>query len=636
MAGFQSDRQRHSARFGTKLTMLELDQRRLFLEALKPPAGFEIDRGIGTTFTLDLTALLITPLSLALLDHGDEEESLADPLLLLESLRRFSDRIAIFCQAGRISIPNKFNHLYHYLENQVVEVQAPLGGVFHPKVWVLRYLAEDGRVLYRLLVMTRNLTFDKSWDLIVQMDGLLADRKVAYGRNNPLGDFIKELPELALKSMPDHLRQSVEIFQDEIRKVDFQTPPNFDSSYKFHPMGIPGYQRGFPLERDYFRAMIVSPFLQDQILSRIAGKGRNHVLVSVTESIDSISLDTLSNYTQVFGLDSSIWETEQVEDASEEKLAPPSGLHAKLFIIHHAWDSTWFVGSANATRPGLYGFTRRNVEFMLELTGKRSRVGIDKVLGEVENEMSIRNLLRIYQRPESIEASDPDQIESERLADQVRQWLVDSFYSVDLSPGDQDDTFHATIQPTRDLPPPEGIYSIHCWPVSLPEAHRTALNPGNPEVRFDSLSILALTPFMGFGIKAQVEKTEHNTQFVLQLPMVGLPSNREDHLIRAVISDQAQFMRFLRLILAMDPSELWRDSLWEKMDDPNMGEGASGVIDMPLLEDLLRAFSRSPEKIDRIDQIVQRLLATKEGRAVLPEGFETLWSQFVQAKGGIE
>ena len=65
--------------------MLELDQRRLFLEALKPPAGYEFDRGIGTTFTLDLTALLITPLSLALLDHGDETESLADPLLLLES-----------------------------------------------------------------------------------------------------------------------------------------------------------------------------------------------------------------------------------------------------------------------------------------------------------------------------------------------------------------------------------------------------------------------------------------------------------------------------------------------------------------------------------------------------------------------
>ena len=611
--------------------MLELDQRRLFLEALKPPAGY--DRGIGTTFTLDLTALLITPLSLALLDHGDETESLADPLLLLESLRRFSDRITLFCQAGRISIPKKFNHLYHYLENQVVEVQAPLGGVFHPKVWVLRYLAEDGKVLYRLLVMTRNLTFDKSWDLMVQMDGRLVDRKVAYSRNNPLGDFIQALPDLAIKSVPDHIKQAIQKIQDEARRVDFQTPPYFDTVYKFHPMGIPGYQRGFSFDRDYFRAMVISPFLQDEILMRIAKKGKNHVLVSETESLDSVSPTTLEKYTQVFGLDSSIWETEQVERASEEKLAPPSGLHAKLFIVHHGWDSTWLVGSANATRPGLYGFTRRNVEFMLELVGKRSRVGIESVLGDDENEMSIRNLLRTYQSPEKVEDSDPDQIESERLADRVRQWLVDSLCSIELCPGDQEDTFQATIQPTQELPPPEGSYSIQCWPVSLPETHRTALDLGNPEIRFKSLSILALTPFIGFNVSAQVDLANHNTQFVLQLPMVGLPANREDHLIRAVISDQNQFMRFLRLILAMDPSELWRDSLWENMEDSNLDEGAPGVVDMPLLEDLLRAFSRSPEKIDRIDQIVQRLLATEEGSAVLPVGFETLWFQFVLAKG---
>jgi hypothetical protein len=613
--------------------MLELDRRRLLLEALKPPTGYEFDRGIGTTFTLDLTALLIAPLSLALLDHGDEAESLADPLLLLESLRRFSDRITIFCQAGRISIPRKFNHLYHYLENQVVEVQAPLGGVFHPKVWVLRYLAEDGPVLYRLLVMTRNLTFDKSWDLMVQMDGKLVDRKVAFGRNNPLGDFFQALPELAIKSFPDPIKQAVENIQDEVRRVDFQTPPNFNSEYKFHPMGIPGYQRGFLFDRDYFRAMVVSPFLQDEALQRIADNGKDHVLISETEMLDSIRPAALAKYSQVFGLDSSIWDTEQVDQTSEEKLAPPAGLHAKLFIVHHGWDSTWLVGSANATRPGLFGFTRRNVEFMLELTGKRSKVGIESVLGDAENDMSIRNLLRTYQEPETVEASDPDQIGSERLADRVRQWLVESLCSIELYAGDQEDTFHATIKPTQKLPPPEGTYSIQCWPVSLPETHSTVLDVENPDIRFKSLSILALTPFIGFSINAQIGEAKHNTQFVLQLPMVGLPANREDHLIRAVISDQTQFLRFLRLILAMDPSELWRDALWENTGDISPDEGPQGGIDMPLLEDLLRAFSRTPEKIGRIDQIVQRLLATDEGRAVLPEGFETLWIQFIQAKG---
>src|SRR5580700_5687317 len=57
--------------------------------------------------------------------------------------------------------------LYGLLESSVVQVTAPHGGVFHPKIWVLRFKraghVED--VVLRVLILSRNLTGDRSWDL---------------------------------------------------------------------------------------------------------------------------------------------------------------------------------------------------------------------------------------------------------------------------------------------------------------------------------------------------------------------------------------------------------------------------------------------------------------------------------------
>ena len=84
--------------------MLDPDDRHLLVEALKPPPEMTLDIAVGTTFTLDLQALLVAPVSFALFSAtapGGESDSLA----LLEAVRRHADRITIFCQAGCIAVP---------------------------------------------------------------------------------------------------------------------------------------------------------------------------------------------------------------------------------------------------------------------------------------------------------------------------------------------------------------------------------------------------------------------------------------------------------------------------------------------------------------------------------------------------
>ena len=77
LVGRAADRRGHHERSLTirDLTVLEPDDRHTLLEALRPPPGFRLDFAVGTTYSLDLHALLAAPLAFALLEaQGAEEE----------------------------------------------------------------------------------------------------------------------------------------------------------------------------------------------------------------------------------------------------------------------------------------------------------------------------------------------------------------------------------------------------------------------------------------------------------------------------------------------------------------------------------------------------------------------------------
>lgn len=223
--------------------MLRPDDREDLLATLRPPEHYRFDYAVGTTFSLDLLALLAVPLTFTFFHlDGEDTRSLDDPILLLEALREYAERLAIFCQAGQITIPRTHELLYSYLEDSVFEV-APRSrhGVFHPKVWALRYVPENTTteqpVRYRLLCLSRNLTFDRSWDTMLVLDGELTDRAYAFGDNHPLGDFLAALPDLAVRSVSDSVRQHVARVEYEIRRVRFDLPQGF-SKLAFHPFGL--------------------------------------------------------------------------------------------------------------------------------------------------------------------------------------------------------------------------------------------------------------------------------------------------------------------------------------------------------------------------------------------------------------
>jgi len=109
--------------------VLDPRSRQLLRDVLRPPAAFELDRAVMTTYSLDLMTLLTVPLAFTFFQMKDQNGPLAaDPLALFEALRQHSRRLTVFCQAGQIHLPKNVQLLLGYVEGSVFEVTAPKEG----------------------------------------------------------------------------------------------------------------------------------------------------------------------------------------------------------------------------------------------------------------------------------------------------------------------------------------------------------------------------------------------------------------------------------------------------------------------------------------------------------------------------
>ena len=218
--------------------MLSPDSRTVAFDLLRPPAGHELDFALLTTYTLDLEALLALPLSLVARSDNGLEDLLADPLLLLEALRRAGERIHVFVDRSGIAIPRARRELYALLEPSVHPVRAPGGGAFHPKVWVLRFVSENGAPLIRVAVLSRNLTFDRSWDIAFATEASPRPRQRCAG-SRPLAEFVRRLPELCAEPPEPPVFDKIRALADEVSRTRFPAPDGFfDDPVAFHVLGM--------------------------------------------------------------------------------------------------------------------------------------------------------------------------------------------------------------------------------------------------------------------------------------------------------------------------------------------------------------------------------------------------------------
>ena|SRR5437867_1019398 len=231
-----------------------------------------------------------------------------------------------------------------------------------------------GAVRYRVLCLSRNLTFDRAWDTCLVLDGELIARTNAFSVNHPLGDLIRDLSNMTVRPVPAEVRKKLRHIEAEIRKVKFELPEGFDA-FGFWTIGLEG-SRVWPFQDRIDRLLVVSPFLSDSRLQELSAIGGPNLLVSRLEALTAANQTTLQKFQRVFLL-----SPNAASESTETEDVGLSGLHAKLFIADAGRDAHVWAGSANAA----FDAFDHNVEFLVQLTGSKSRCGIDAFLSRPDS-----------------------------------------------------------------------------------------------------------------------------------------------------------------------------------------------------------------------------------------------------------
>ena len=594
--------------------MLAPDNRTLLLDALRPPPGHSLDRAVATTFTLDLETALMMPLAFA----GFRFDENPDPIEIMEALRRMSERLDIFCQAGAISAARWPSDLVALLEKSIHEVRRPRPDrIFHPKVWALRLLDPAGDPSFRLVVLSRNLTASRSWDTILWLDGKPQGRRPS-ANNAPLGRLIAALSDITVGDLPRARRDALTELGEDLRRVHWELPEGAREVH-FHPIGISG-SRSFPIEEHFsgYRKLVISPFVRDGLIRRVLTPrpGQKAALISRGEELGILQPDTLENL-DVYELDPAS-QLSVDEDAEEENRAFLTNLHAKVFVIERARLAHLFVGSANATE----GAFRGNVEFLCEIVGQVGKFGVDAVVGDAA---PLRSMLTPYVASETAEV---DQVSTVGRA--LEGLLIDIAGQVGFftTVSKQPDGWIPRITAGSEFPKiPTGAsvtIAAHNRPAETYELH-----PGEPiDIELLPREIADITPFLKLTASQVAEGTVIERSTVICSQLDGEPDDRYHEIFARQIDTPEKFMRLLALLMGFATGNVLAS---DGGTGGSTGSWSTGT-GQGVLELLARALSENPESIDHLATIVEHLRGSASGMATLPPGWDDVWIPVLEAR----
>lgn len=591
-------------------------------QVIAPPAGFKPEFAIGTTYSLDLDAL--TGVSIALgLSEDTDSELMKNPICLLEALRATGDKVALFCEGGQIHSPEKITPLYILLEKIVFQVSTTKRrGIakypsFHPKFWLIKYVDSQKTPLYRVVLLSRNLTFDRSWDVTFCMDGRVSSEKTT--KNAPVIDFINYLSEsLTQDENGKAKKKAIRAIVRELPNVHFELNSQEFYDFEFLPIGIKSSRGDFhsindepfkPLFKDSFsEILIMSPFLSNSVIKEFNDRSKkigkaDCMLFTRAMSLGKLTPNDCSNF-RIFKIKDEIIDGESAISENQTQIQHQD-IHAKMFMIRKYSDSYLYIGSLNASHNAITG----NVEFMILLKSKNRYLNSAKLSESLFNGSE----------------DEPDNPFMEVC-------LNDNFYEDEES--EKENHLDGYIKDLNRMNPsaavvPNGEYYDLCvafqyfengdYDVNISPLLSNKTEPLKDTVLFKSLNLTQLSQFY----KISVTDGKRTVSRIIIIPTEGLPDERENAVVKSVVKDEDCFYRYIAFLLGDNYiiSALENDVHNEMTNESKAHKSAK----IPALyEKMLQTVSAYPERFKEIDYLIKAV--SSDG--VVPEEFEKLYNTF--------
>lgn len=601
--------------------LLDLKGNRLdYGQQLHPPRGFKLIQAVGATYTLDLNTLLSIPVALFHSKFLDEEFT-QNRVELLDAIQKASDKLKVYCHKGQIKVP-EHQAIFTFLEESIAEVfPNQKDGItsFHPKFWIIKFESESGIKLYRLIALSRNLTFDRSLDLAYKVEGFVSNKKKR--ENNNLVKYLSKLTEISDFEKSDQ-------FLDELSKVNFSTPEDIKNQ-TFCPSG---FQNEFanPLDTEMEsdgsidNTLLISPFVDITTIKKLKTKtsGKFYLFSREEElrKIDSEIFDEIEPYV-VNNLIQEVDTFEEVQEQSPERdnyigSIESQNLHAKLFIFEQKDLNRWFLGSSNATTAAL----ERNHEFTVSLESRNENYSIENILENLISEDQEPSLFKRFIPLEEKEEEPEDKFRFEEYVNDLIEFLESSDSLQAKCTQSENDSYSIFIELKSDGLFKSSEIAIEFKPYGYAEGLQTIDYSGNT---FKEIEKSNLSQFFVWNVK-HVE-TGDNKSFLLKHDVLNLPDDRRQSIITKLLSDGTRFFRYISFLLG---EEITDPRFMEPKNGKSKNNKTNRTLDLtePLLEKLLIAAARNRKTLMEIDTLLEQIEGNSDHEKI--KQFRKFWQPF--------
>ncbi len=582
---------------------------------LMPPEGFALEKAVGTTYSLDLEALIASLISMGLSVETDSTVAKND-YAIINALQKLGNKVLIFCESGQIKDLDSKKALFaSLLDKNVIQVSLPytnksqkIAPSFHPKTWALKYSDKSGNNFYRYIVLSRNLTFDRSWDVAVCLEGKREERQPKSTK--PLVLFYGFLNKFSGWQNPKFRSERklfLKEFIDDLSHVRFSTKDSKFNDFEFLPLGIEG---GYDFIKDelfdetfsFNDLLVISPFLSHSIINSFNNKRglKDSERILITRRSELNKIKNCSSEFKVFAVNENIAEGERYysEDEGEDSPYSRQDIHAKLYLLRKYSDTTLYVGSMNASNNGL----ERNVEMMLKLKTQRGYLSLKTLKEDLNLLEDGKNHTFEEIDLETQEATQSDDEELNKIEKEVKE-ICRSVRNAEVRKSGKQ-------------------YKVILNFLSGPTFNNAFISPLRmhkmkaieQQIVFPDLNIADLSDFYRVKIRG---KNDTITRVVL-IPTNYDIKERDDAIINSIIGDKQKFVEYLFFMLGEDPLL----SIWDISKSKSKSYQAK-IIETPfklaLYERLIKT-AVLPEVKEKVHNINKLCSAIKK-KEVIPEEF---------------
>ena len=387
-----------------------------FLDLLQPPSGYRLRAAIGTSFGLSMEGLIAALLSMC---DADGEELASNPVAATMAITRMSDRVRVLVHpatvTGRPSNEGS-NQFVALLDRLVAQVQ-PTSGLFHPKVWALRF-QHIGPVAHgkpaevgRLLVGSRNLTRSTSFEVGAVFEGTATEGADSSPISRDVSRALRQWMTAGGHQYPEEVWRLPQFLEQLV----FDAPVEATDALRMRWQGLDQKPLVDALGDRLKRVIVVAPFIEADFVSLVLGKTDTLHIVSIPESLDALPDEAIRRLDERAKAQNAP-VLYQVTNHGNPEDAYIEGIHAKIVVTEGpGQQSVTFVGSANATGPGWGSGGAPNVEAVVEM---RPGLGVDHfVSGFIRpNKTVVHPWISEYDRSAKADPDEEKELERQILA----------------------------------------------------------------------------------------------------------------------------------------------------------------------------------------------------------------------------